>query len=40
MDKFDVVVIGSGQGGLPAAHIAARVGAKVGLIEMREVGGT
>ena len=37
---FDLVVIGAGQGGLPAAHIAARLGAKVALIEMGEVGGT
>jgi len=40
MDKFDVVVIGAGQGGLPAAHMAANLGAKVALIENREVGGT
>jgi glutathione reductase (NADPH) len=38
--RFDLVVIGAGQGGLPAAHMAARLGAKVALIEMREVGGT
>jgi len=40
MDTFDLVVIGGGQGGLPAAALAARLGAKVALIEMREVGGT
>ena len=40
MEKFDLAVIGGGQGGLPAAHIATRLGAKVALIEMREVGGT
>jgi pyruvate/2-oxoglutarate dehydrogenase complex dihydrolipoamide dehydrogenase (E3) component len=39
-DKFDLAVIGAGQGGLPAAHMAANLGAKVVLIEMREVGGT
>ena len=39
-EKFDVVVIGAGQGGLPAAHMAANLGAKVALIEMSEVGGT
>ncbi len=39
-NKFDVVVIGAGQGGLPAAHMAANLGVKVALIEMREVGGT
>ena len=42
MSSFDhdVLVIGAGQGGLPAAHMAANLGAKVALIEMREVGGT
>jgi glutathione reductase (NADPH) len=40
MDKFDVIVIGAGQGGLPAAHLSANLGARVALIEMREVGGT
>ncbi|KAA3644020.1 MAG: FAD-binding protein [Chloroflexi bacterium] len=40
MDTFDLIVIGAGQGGLPAAHLATRLGAKVALIEMREVGGT
>jgi pyruvate/2-oxoglutarate dehydrogenase complex dihydrolipoamide dehydrogenase (E3) component len=38
--SFDVAVIGAGQGGLPAAHMAANLGAKVALIEMQEVGGT
>lgn len=37
---FDVVVIGAGQGGLPAAHLAANLGARVGLLERAEVGGT
>ena len=37
---FDVVVVGAGQGGLPAAHMAANLGAKVALIERGEVGGT
>ena len=37
---FDVVVIGAGQGGLPAAHMAANLGARVALIEQAEVGGT
>ena len=39
-EKYDLAVIGAGQGGLPAAHTAANLGAKVALIEMREVGGT
>ena len=37
---YDILVIGAGQGGLPAAHMAANMGAKVALIEMVEVGGT
>lgn len=40
MSRYDLAVIGAGQGGLPAAHMAANLGAKVILIEMREVGGT
>ena len=40
MERFDITVVGAGQGGLPAAHLAANLGAKVALIEMREVGGT
>jgi pyruvate/2-oxoglutarate dehydrogenase complex dihydrolipoamide dehydrogenase (E3) component len=40
MANFDLAVIGAGQGGLPAARLAGRLGAKVALIEMREVGGT
>jgi pyruvate/2-oxoglutarate dehydrogenase complex dihydrolipoamide dehydrogenase (E3) component len=37
---YDVLVIGAGQGGLPAAHMAANLGAQVALIEKGEVGGT
>ncbi len=37
---YDLLVIGAGQGGLPAAHLAANLGAKVALIEQGEVGGT
>lgn len=40
MEAFDLAVIGAGQGGLPAAHLAANLGARVALIEMQEVGGT
>lgn len=40
MNSYDLAVIGAGQGGLPAAHMAANLGAKVVLIEMHEVGGT
>ena len=39
-NKFDIVVIGGGQGGLPAAALSARLGANIALIEMSEVGGT
>jgi len=37
ISHYDLILIGAGQGGLPAAHMAARLGAKVALIEMREV---
>jgi len=40
MSHYDLAVIGAGQGGLPAAALAARLGEKVALIEMFEVGGT
>lgn len=36
---FDLLVIGSGPGGVTAAIRAAKQGAKVGLIESREIGG-
>ncbi len=40
MQHYDLAVIGAGQGGLPAAFMAARLGARVALIEMDKVGGT
>ncbi|MCH7939057.1 MAG: FAD-dependent oxidoreductase [Candidatus Marinimicrobia bacterium] len=40
MPHYDIAVIGAGQGGLPAAFMAARLGAKVALIERHTVGGT
>ena len=40
MNQFDLIVIGAGQGGLPAAALAARMGANVALVEMSEVGGS
>lgn len=40
MEKFDLLVLGAGPGGYPAAIKAAQNGAKVGLIEAQEVGGT
>jgi dihydrolipoamide dehydrogenase len=38
--KFDIVVIGAGPGGYPAAIRAAQRGKRVALIEANEVGGT
>lgn len=40
MDRYDCIVIGSGPGGYVAAIRAAHLGARVALIECREVGGT
>ncbi len=34
---YDVLVVGAGQGGLPAAHMAANLGIKVALIEEHKV---
>jgi dihydrolipoamide dehydrogenase len=40
MENFDVVVIGAGPGGYPAAIRAAQLGAKVALVERELLGGT
>ncbi|MDR2676695.1 MAG: NAD(P)/FAD-dependent oxidoreductase [Endomicrobium sp.] len=40
MNKYDVVVIGSGPGGFTAAVRAAQIGAKVAIIEKSFIGGT
>src|SRR5512140_163269 len=40
MENFDVVVIGAGPGGYPAAIRAAQLGASVALIEKEALGGT
>lgn len=40
MEQFDVVVIGGGPGGYPAAIKAAQLGKKVALIESDALGGT
>ncbi|HKS69645.1 MAG TPA: FAD-dependent oxidoreductase, partial [Ktedonobacterales bacterium] len=39
-DRFDIVIIGSGIGGYPAAIRAAQLGARVAVIEKQYVGGT
>ncbi|HET7542749.1 MAG TPA: glutathione-disulfide reductase [Polyangiaceae bacterium] len=40
MESFDYFVIGGGSGGLASARRAAEYGAKVALVESRELGGT
>ena len=40
METFDLVVIGAGPGGYPAAIRAAQLGAKVAIIEREKLGGT
>lgn len=40
MERFDVVVIGAGQGGGPLAGAFARAGRRVALVEREHVGGT
>jgi len=40
MEKYDVVVIGAGPGGYPAAIRAAQMGASVAVIEKEALGGT
>ncbi len=40
MDRFDLVVIGSGPGGYVAAIKASKLGMKTAIIEAREIGGT
>jgi len=40
MEKFDVIVVGAGPGGYPAAIRAAQLGAKTALIEREVLGGT
>ncbi len=40
MEQFDLIVIGSGPGGYPAAIRAAQLGARTAIIEREHVGGT
>ena len=38
METFDIVVIGAGPGGYPAAIRAAQLGAKVAIVEREQLG--
>jgi dihydrolipoamide dehydrogenase len=40
MESFDIVVIGAGPGGYPAAIRAAQLGVKVAIVEKEQLGGT
>ena len=40
MEQFDLIVIGAGPGGYPAAIRAAQLGASVAIIEKEQLGGT
>lgn len=40
METFDIVVIGAGPGGYPAAIRAAQLGASVAIVEREQIGGT
>jgi pyruvate/2-oxoglutarate dehydrogenase complex dihydrolipoamide dehydrogenase (E3) component len=40
MDRYDLAVIGGGMGGVRAANEAAKLGARVALIERGKLGGT
>jgi dihydrolipoamide dehydrogenase len=40
MEKFDLIVIGAGPGGYPAAIRAAQLGRSVALVEREQLGGT
>jgi dihydrolipoamide dehydrogenase len=40
METFDIVVIGAGPGGYPAAIRAAQLGAKIAIVEKEQLGGT
>ncbi len=40
MDRYDVLIIGGGQAGIPLAHALAKAGKKVGLAERKDLGGS
>ena len=39
MEAFDIVLIGGGPGGYPAAVRAAQLGASVAIVEKEQLGG-
>src|SRR5205814_6466677 len=38
--RYDVLIVGGGQGGIPLAKVLARAGKKVALAERRRLGGS
>ena len=40
MDRYDVIIIGSGQAGKPLAGAIGKAGRKTAIIEKAHVGGT
>ncbi|MDR3576805.1 MAG: mercuric reductase [Anaerolineaceae bacterium] len=40
MEKYDAIIIGSGQGGMPLARALAQAGWKTAMVEEKHVGGT
>lgn len=40
MDRYDILIIGGGQAGIPLAHALARAGQKVALAERKDLGGS
>ncbi|TAM78253.1 FAD-dependent oxidoreductase [bacterium] len=40
MDRYDLIVIGAGMGGVSTAFTAAEQGMRVALVERAKIGGT
>src|SRR5438309_8771788 len=40
MDRYDILIIGGGQAGIPLAHALARAGKRVALAERKDLGGS
>jgi pyruvate/2-oxoglutarate dehydrogenase complex dihydrolipoamide dehydrogenase (E3) component len=40
MDRYDILIIGGGQAGIPLAHALAKAGQKVALAERKDLGGS